>query len=157
MENKDVYEDISSIKTIMERSTKFISLSGLSGVMAGIYALTGVATLFFLSPIYQSYNIQVVGQLYDDGTPAERLIIFISEYCNAEILIITGLIVLLLSVGTGFFLTKRKASDKGLRIWNESSRALLKSAIIPLTTGAFAILIVIYKGNIAFVFIFSLL
>ena len=41
MQEKDIYTELSSIRNLMERSTKFISLSGLSGILAGIYALIG--------------------------------------------------------------------------------------------------------------------
>jgi len=41
-------KDLASIRTIMERSAKFISLSGLSGVLAGIYALCGAVAAYFL-------------------------------------------------------------------------------------------------------------
>ena len=37
----DYLKDITQIKDMMQRSSRFISLSGLSGVMAGIYALGG--------------------------------------------------------------------------------------------------------------------
>ncbi len=46
MEDKDLYDEINSIKKIMERSTKFISLSGLSGIMAGVYALIGAGIAY---------------------------------------------------------------------------------------------------------------
>jgi hypothetical protein len=52
MENKDIYDDISSIKTIMERSVRFISLSGLSGVLAGVYSLIGAGIAYALIPHY---------------------------------------------------------------------------------------------------------
>ena len=41
MKDKDIHAELSSIRDLMERSAKFISLSGLSGVMAGIYAFIG--------------------------------------------------------------------------------------------------------------------
>ena len=55
-EIQEYEKDIASIRTIMERSAKFISLSGLSGVLAGIYALTGATIAYFtihypISPI----------------------------------------------------------------------------------------------------------
>jgi len=34
-------EDIKEIRTLMERSTRFLSLSGLSGIFAGLFALIG--------------------------------------------------------------------------------------------------------------------
>ena len=40
-------QDLASMRKLMERSVKFMSLSGLSGVLAGIYALAGVAIAYF--------------------------------------------------------------------------------------------------------------
>lgn len=48
MKEKDVYAEISSIKDLMERSAKFISLSGISGIMAGIYTLIGAGIGYML-------------------------------------------------------------------------------------------------------------
>ena len=48
MESKDYLKDISEIKDLMNKSSRFISLSGLSGVMAGIYALIGAAVAYWL-------------------------------------------------------------------------------------------------------------
>ena len=58
-EEQQSLKDLSEIRSIMERSTQFLSLSGLSGVFAGIYALIAawfvyydfaliVKTMFFL-------------------------------------------------------------------------------------------------------------
>ena len=41
MENEKYLNDISEIKNMMNQSSRFISLSGLSGVLAGIYSLIG--------------------------------------------------------------------------------------------------------------------
>ncbi|MFT4850957.1 MAG: hypothetical protein ACI83B_003519, partial [Sediminicola sp.] len=38
---KDYLKDISEIHSIMEKSPRFISLSALTGVLAGIYVLIG--------------------------------------------------------------------------------------------------------------------
>jgi len=43
---KQHLDSLSEIKSLMERSTKFISLSGLSGVIAGIMALAGAAAAY---------------------------------------------------------------------------------------------------------------
>ena len=40
-EKRDYIRDIAEIRSMMERSSKFLSLSGLAGIMAGIYALAG--------------------------------------------------------------------------------------------------------------------
>ena len=41
MTNDKYLEDIKEIKSLMNKSTRFISLSGMSGIMAGVYALIG--------------------------------------------------------------------------------------------------------------------
>ena len=51
-------EDIKAIRKIMEESTRFLSLSGLSGVLAGVTALAGalIAWLF----IDDAWSLMVV-------------------------------------------------------------------------------------------------
>jgi len=46
MEPKDYLKDISEIKQLMNKSSRFISLSGLSGILAGIYAIIGAAIAY---------------------------------------------------------------------------------------------------------------
>jgi hypothetical protein len=55
MSNQSIENELTSIRSLMERSSKFISLSGLSGIMAGIYALTGAAVSYHL--VYSSAGI----------------------------------------------------------------------------------------------------
>lgn len=125
MEDKDLYDEISSIKKIMERSTKFISLSGLSGILAGVYALIGAGI---------GYEI-----VYGKGILRGGYSIDIQLFAIA-------LAVLLLSVSTGIALTTRKASRKGQAVWNQSSKALLKNGMLPLLVGGAFILILLSHG-----------
>ena len=46
MHKESAQSDIESIRQLMERSVKFVSLSGLSGILAGIYALIGAALAY---------------------------------------------------------------------------------------------------------------
>lgn len=126
MEDKDLYDEISSIKKIMERSTKFISLSGLSGIMAGLYALAGAGL---------GYDI-----IYGKGILRGGYTIDIQLFAIA-------LIVLLLSVTTGIVLTARKAHRKSQTVWNQSSKALLKNGVLPLLAGGCFILILFSQDN----------
>jgi hypothetical protein len=127
MKDQDLYSEISSIRTLMERSTRFISLSGLSGIMAGIYALIGAVMAYKI--IYLS------DELY---------LIFTTDVMIRLFLIAFG--VLLLSVGTGIWLTIRKAHKKRQSVWNQSSKSLLKSGSLPLLTGGCFIMILFFQG-----------
>lgn len=128
MEDKDILADISSIKSIMERSTRFISLSGLSGVMAGIYALIGAGLAYYMiysgTEEYMNYDQIIIGKLF-----------------------LIASAVLVLSIATGIWLTFRKAAKKGQRVWNQSSKSLLMSGALPLLTGGCFVLILFSQGH----------
>jgi FtsH-binding integral membrane protein len=128
MENKDLYDEINSIKKIMERSTKFISLSGLSGIMAGVYALVGAGLAYQVAYVW-------------NGPDTSRNY---GEVITMDLIPI-AVIVLLLSIGTGILLTVHNAKRKGQTVWNPSSKALLKNGLLPLLSGGVFILILV--GN----------
>ncbi|OCX50536.1 hypothetical protein BEL04_22425 [Mucilaginibacter sp. PPCGB 2223] len=134
MKKKDLLDDLSSIKNIMERSTKFISLSGLSGVMAGVYALVGAGYAF---TVLQSGKAAGPGHTYRDEVIVP--------------LVFTAIAVLILSVSTGIWLTIRKARRKGLTVWNPVSKALLLSGGIPLATGGLVIIILLLQRHFAII------
>jgi uncharacterized membrane protein YgdD (TMEM256/DUF423 family) len=123
MEAKDYLKDIQDIKQMMSQSSQFISLSGLSGILAGIYALVGAV---------------VVNSLLEKN-PNQVIII---ESQTFELIILTAGIVLALSLLTAFIMTKQKAQKVGEKIWNPTSKRLLINFCIPLFTGGiFALLL----------------
>lgn len=129
MEEKDLLAEISSIRTIMDRSTKFISLSGLSGILAGIYALVGAGIAYNL--LYLRTDSFLERGYY-------RLL--------EERLILVAAVVLFLSLLTGVLLTLRKAGKKGQSVWNQSSQSLLLNGAVPLVTGGIFCVIMLLRG-----------
>jgi hypothetical protein len=133
MEDKNYLDDLKDIKDLMNKSTQFISLSGLSGVLAGIYALIGAAYVYFLIESNTRYYITL-------------------ESMTFKKIVITAVLVLLFSVGTAYIQTVSKAKKIGEKVWNTSSKRLLINFAIPLITGGiFAILLLRngYYGLIA--------
>lgn len=128
MGEKEIYAELSSIRTMMERSTKFISLNGLSGVMAGVYALIGGGI---------GYKLLYIDPLPASGAGWRALDIQIFAVAIA---------VLILSIATGLWLTIRKAKRRGLTVWNSSSRSLLSNGLIPLVSGGIFGLILLWHG-----------
>lgn len=116
MEDHNYLNDIRDIKQMMDRSTQFLSLSGLAGVMAGIYALIGA---FGAARIIDSHNGQYIT--------------LESAAFKAIILIAVG--VLVLSVITALVLSHFKAKKRSEQLWNNSSRRLLVNFLIPMATG----------------------
>jgi len=136
MENNEIQNDLASIRNLMERSSKFISLSGLSGVLAGVYALIGAAL---------AYNI-----LYSSNTriytiPDESGFVLLTDSMVIQLLLI-AVVVLVLSVGTGIYLSYKKAIRKGQPLFGRVSRELLFHMIVPLLAGGGLMLILLYRG-----------
>ena len=120
----DSLQDIKDIRRIMERSSRFISLSGLSGVAAGICALAGAFVADgILKKYYGSYN----SQGFFSGDDFSRL---------KMKLIALGAGVFVLAFISSFYLTWRKAKKMGQPIWDPASKRLAWNMIIPLVAGA---------------------
>lgn len=122
-------EDIKMIREMMEKSSKFLSLSGLSGVVAGSAAILGAAFAYFYllrDPAATDYN----------------------RLQEAIILIADAAIVLFVSVGMGLFLSWRKAKKNGQGLFNKVTYRILYSLAVPLVTGGIFCIIYLLKGDI---------
>lgn len=128
MSDKDYLKDISEIKNLMNKSSRFISLSGLSGILAGIYALIGAATTYYLVTKY-SY-----GTLILDGWVFRSVFLIL-------------IMVAVLSFITGVYLTTKKTKQNGESIWDSSSKRLIFNFLIPLIAGGLYILIILSQGR----------
>lgn len=124
-------KDIEDIKNLMSKSTQCLSLSGLSGVLAGIYALLG-AWLAYKTIYFDTH----------ESIPYKHLII--SEKAVQQLLVIAS-IVLLLSIATGVLLSVKKAKKQNETVWNTASKRLVINFAIPLLTGGCFILFLIEK------------
>lgn len=121
-------QDISDIKNMMNKSTQFISLSGLAGIMAGVYALIGAFIARLLIQNNNNYIITLESRTF-------------------KLIILTAFMVLLLSVVTAFFLTLSKAKKEGETVWNSTSKRLLSNFMIPLLTGGIFGLLLLRNGS----------
>lgn len=128
----DVENDIQSIKEMMERSTRFISLSGLSGVLAGIYALIGSVIAYYF--------------IYYPNSPFGYRFYYVNQNDIIVKLIITASCVLIASILTGILLTIRKAKKQEVPYWNASSKRFLINVSIPLVCGGLFILTLLVRG-----------
>jgi general stress protein CsbA len=138
VKENEIQDELTSIRTMMERSSKFISLSGLSGVLAGIYALIGAAIAWWYTFQSDYFSLRNAAS-YSDATDG-------SLYGNWQQLALTGIIVFIASIATGVYLTMRKAKQKGQSVWGRASRQLLFNLAVPLITGAILVLILIFRG-----------
>lgn len=121
MNQQEQLDTLNDIRNIMNRSSRFISLSGLSGVFAGITALVGA---YFANSSINAYH-NSKSHNYDQVN-----VMFI----EAELILI-ALIVLVVAILGGIFFTYRQSKKKNLPIWDKTTKNLLVNLAIPLATG----------------------
>ena len=136
---KDYIRDIAEIRSMMERSSKFVSLSGWAGIMAGIYAISGA---YIARKVFNFHPDQII----DSGPSA-----------GITNVILLAAIILVLALGTAIYFSRKRAGKRGENIWNATAKQLLISMAIPLLTGSILILILISNNMIGWIAPFSLL
>lgn len=137
-EIEETNQTLQDIRNLMERSTKFISLSGLSGIVAGLLALigSGFAHYYWGQELYEGNYYRLV--FLPDGHLNYDFILFF---------LVDALLVLLLSIGFGIFFSVQKARRKGIKVWDKSAQRLLGNFLIPLITGGVFCLLLSYHGD----------
>nr|WP_294925689.1 hypothetical protein [uncultured Flavobacterium sp.] len=128
--NQKHQEDLAHIRSMMERSSRFISLSGLSGVFAGLSALIG--GLY----VYQLFKAN--GLEYFDGYHKLYAVDLVSE------LFFIAFIILVFALTFGIFFTIRKSKKYNLPIWTSATKKMLLNLAIPLVTGGIFCLALLY-------------
>lgn len=116
-------EDLKHIRSMMERSSKFLSLSGMSGVSAGLFALLGALTAHFM----------LEGKL---------------RFTNDSVLdflILAGL-VLVCSLLSGLFFCFKKAKKNKVNIWMPATRYIAIDFSIPMLIGGLFCLLLIIQN-----------
>ncbi|MGN7709474.1 hypothetical protein [Chryseobacterium sp. 22543] len=137
MEAKNYHEDLSHIRSMMERSSRFISLSGLSGVVAGLTAIIGAIYVYF---VFQREGIS-----YFDG---DRNIL---GPALVKELVLIGIIILIVAILSGYIFTANKSKKKGLKIWDATTKRLLITFAVPLVAGGIFCLALLYHHLFVFI------
>ena len=113
---------LQDIRRMMQRSSRFISLSGLSGIAAGCWALLGAWLAYdWIQEYYNQYNHQGYTTL---AFQKLKLSLFL-----------LAAVVLAASLLSAFYFTWRRAGKNKLPLWDHTSRMLAVNMMIPLVTG----------------------
>src|SRR5690554_7946797 len=124
--NTKASEDLAHIKEMMERSSRFISLSGLSGVGAGIIGLiTGITAMYLTNDYFSAFDSNDL-KVYDFE--------MISK------LVGLGITALFLAIFFGCFFAIRKSKHLGLTIWTSTTKKVLIRLFVPLAVGGIFVL-----------------
>ena len=136
MNNKH-QDDIEHIRSMMERSSRFISLSGMSGVIAGIVALIAALVSYYLiknngGEYFGNKHIILSGPLLTK-------------------LVITLVITLIVALFFGIYFTIQKSKRNHQKVWNSLSKRLLISLFIPLAAGGIFCIALFSQGHFGLV------
>ncbi|WP_299624718.1 hypothetical protein [uncultured Tenacibaculum sp.] len=124
MSSEEYLKDITEIKNLMNKSSRFISLSGLSGILAGTYALIGAAYAYWLVTSSERGYLILDGKIF-------------------KLVLLDMFLVLFFSVATAIYLTTLKAKKNDERIWDATTKRLLANFLIPLFAGGIYTLIIL--------------
>jgi hypothetical protein len=125
MKSKPI-DQLHEIRSMMERSSRFISLSGLSGVIAGMSALVGVFSAYIYFGQLKSFYLRSDKIYEQTGAFAKDFLAF---------LFVDAILVLTVAIGFGIYFTTRNAKKNGQAIWSPITNSMLVSLSIPLVTG----------------------
>lgn len=133
--------DLAHIRSVLDRHTRFLSLSGLSGIAAGLTAFMGV----FLAVSYLEAN----GLLLPgwSGLPAPQL-----AHAPDHLWVLGGIALgtLLVALGLAWHFSARLARKRGdTPSWNRTSKRLAAQLFLPVSVGAVVCLLLVYHGLLA--------
>lgn len=124
--NQKISDDLAHIRSMMERSSRFLSLSGLSGVGAGVVGLVaGIVAIYLTNDYFVDYD------LYQRKVYQPDMLYR---------LIVLGASALLLAIFCGCYFTVRKSKKLGLQIWTATTKKILVQLAIPLAVGGIFVL-----------------
>ncbi len=128
-------EDLTQIRSLMERSSRFISLSGLSGVFAGVFAIIGSLIAYWYIYIYFPNN--------DKSLILTNLSVFNEMII---LLIVDAIVILSLAISFGVFFTTRNSKRKGIPLWDNTAKQLIINLFLPLASGGIFSFLLIIQG-----------
>jgi len=139
MDEKTQHLDaLKDIRQMMQRSSRFISLSGLSGIAAGLWALIGAYLAYDrIEEYYRSYNDEGYNSL---GFQKLKLGLFI-----------LAAIVLAASLISAFYFTWRRAGKNKMPLWDYTSKMLAVNMLVPLITGGLFIIAMLQHNEWRFI------
>ena len=129
---------------MMQRSSRFISLSGLSGIAAGVWALIGAYLANRWISGFRQYNgngdsLDEYSLTHSATTSFQQLkvTLFLLAFC-----------VLALALISAFYFTWKRSGRNHVPMWDHSMKLLAINMLVPLISGGLFILAMIQNGDL---------
>ncbi len=127
---------IQEMRNLMDQASRFKSISGLAGILAGILSFGSVALSHGLTGI-SPFEAHALDRIWQSE----------NQYTIATIFL--GLFILCVSIG--FYLSKRNARQAGKIAWDNAAKRLTWSLAIPVLVGGIFALLLIRMGLVELV------
>lgn len=138
MKEKEVFSTLNEIKSLMEKSSKILSLSGLSAILVGIYAC--------IAAVIAYYILGGTGVLSWDFVEFPRL--QVNTPYRMQLMLFFASVLILLCLVTVFFFSRRKAKRNGLRFtFDRTAQRMLLNFFLPLVVGGILCLSLIWQQH----------
>ncbi len=122
---------LADIRHMMSRTSRLLSLSGLSGVWAGLCALVAAGLAYAKAGTYPFEGVDYYTAFFrQTGRVAD-----IEPYVFTS-----GLITMVVAVAGAVFFTMRRVRTTGTRLWNAQTRAMLEAMAVPLVAGGLLVI-----------------
>jgi hypothetical protein len=133
-------ETLKDIRQMMERSSRFISLSGWSGIAAGICALVGA---WFAYGVIRESNPSFI---YFEFRNENREFITIREFMVGSLFYI-AVFTFIAAFFFAFIFTYMRSKKSNIPLWGSASKRLLINVAIPMVAGGIYLLRMIQAGH----------
>ena len=131
--NKEHLETLSEIKGLMQRSSKFVSLSGMSGIAAGAVAIIGAVIISVY--LHIGFFEQLPGMMSQSKDQLSVNMTFIFAVLFS--------VLILASILTIYF-SSRNAKSKNIVFWDSMAKKVFVNLFIFLITGGIFCMILFY-------------
>jgi uncharacterized membrane protein YgdD (TMEM256/DUF423 family) len=142
-ENNQTLDTLKDIRNMMDRSSRFISLSGWSGVAAGSCALVGA---WFAHGVIENgiQNHSSLRKHYENTYENDSINVL--DYIGSSKLILIAVLTLVASIILAFAFTWMRSRKTGVPMWGPTSRRLSFAIGLPLFVGGIYMLKLMEAG-----------
>ena len=143
-EQEKSLQDLSAIRSMMERSSRFISLSGLSGICAGVCALIGSIVAY--PYVYGARDHIIDYDLFLRQLDKPNLSIFLNSY-----LFWIALATFIAAFISAFLFTWLKSKRQQIPLWGNAAKRVMINVMIPVLVGGIFLYRMLYFGTFGLV------
>lgn len=122
---------LADIRQMMSRTSRVLSLSGLSGAWAGACALVAAGLAYARAGTYPFEGVDYYTAYFRQGLNGATVESYVFT---------SGLVTMAVAVAGAVYFTVRRGRHTGAQLWNAQTRALLEAMLVPLAAGGLLVL-----------------